>query len=756
MVPTPLMFRVVTASRQAQLRPPTTFLRSFHCTTSLRAAADPASNDTPTDTSPAKSADAADSTTSTPWIDQPFHEAIVDIVNHTKPKRTSTRKLKSAPPEDTKPKGTKTARQKPKLPQDGDATVPRKPGRPRKNAVAATVTISGPVPPAKPARSRRKAVDSPETVSETVSTAPALETPALPLQKTRTAGRPKIEPPAEPRSDIKTYLRWGLGGNWDGGKSIGDRKRMNIISEDACDAIITRMKPSLERHRGCDIIDINPGVGVWSAKLHDFLKPRTHILMEPDIRLCGPLLEPFVKAPDSTYKLIPKSGLVWGHLESVLNKSHLPFQTAYSRDDPRLDQRNDTLLVVANLGYYPKKPYKGFASLGQMVIYQLMSSINAHSLFQKYGQVRMLIWINDEERHNILPKTVSSRRKGSAEADFSCEKLEEVASGTATSPRRAREVGLDLEGLRKVLQKMEAKGIEIPKGRESFLLKQMFDLSDEEAQRGLRMEKEIAQEEYASLKKQALSGISVDRKRLSWLKYLTASNSRQQHRITALCNEFEKIMESAKAIQGLADPEQKDMRNAEYQERMVEWEENVAKLSGDNVNVVRNRCEDRLALRREKPLLLWDRREVEPLRLEPEEFYPAQTMCLFDIQPKALNPVLRKDYPNNYDVLEYLLVSFFTMPSQSVKHGLVGLVPGAYEWIDAECPSLKDVYKGGKPDLDRLSVRCLTEEMLVDMVEAWERWPFKPNKYEMLSRMGSVSHDATSGESDELGQAGTQ
>ena len=35
------------------------------------------------------------------------------------------------------------------------------------------------------------------------------------------------------------------------------------------DDLLQRLGPSLACHRSCDIIDINPGAGVWSAKVHD-------------------------------------------------------------------------------------------------------------------------------------------------------------------------------------------------------------------------------------------------------------------------------------------------------------------------------------------------------------------------------------------------------------------------------------------------------------------------------------------------------
>lgn len=79
------------------------------------------------------------------------------------------------------------------------------------------------------------------------------------------------------------------------------------------DDIIERLKPSLEKHHGCDVIEINPGPGVWSSALHEVLKPRTHVLMEPDHEFFQPMLQPLLDA-DSSYKLVPKSGINWKHV----------------------------------------------------------------------------------------------------------------------------------------------------------------------------------------------------------------------------------------------------------------------------------------------------------------------------------------------------------------------------------------------------------------------------------------------------------
>lgn len=63
---------------------------------------------------------------------------------------------------------------------------------------------------------------------------------------------------------------------------------------------------SLDIHKGCDILDINPGAGLWSQKLHAYLQPRSHVLMEPSFQRFKTFLDPLLNAPGSTYKLVEK------------------------------------------------------------------------------------------------------------------------------------------------------------------------------------------------------------------------------------------------------------------------------------------------------------------------------------------------------------------------------------------------------------------------------------------------------------------
>ncbi|KAK2628775.1 hypothetical protein QTJ16_001878 [Diplocarpon rosae] len=492
------------------------------------------------------------------------------------------------------------------------------------------------------------------------------------------------------------------------------------------------------------------------------LNPRTHILLEPDT-VYRPLLEPLVDTPGSTYKLIPKSGIVWAHLENVMSSGLLPFQVPLERSDPRLNQPNNTLLVLANIAYQPKKAYKGFASVAQMVMYQFVDTIRTHSLFQRFGLVRMLVWVNDDEKQYLgLGRSVAYRRKAAIEAGIVCEKFQEVASSCNNTSIWGRESLVEMESARRVAEKMERNGIKVPVGRESELTKRMArneTIDHSLLDRGYRHTDQYARR-LEVLTRAFESGV-MEKMDNGVLLYNHMQNMKHQkitgenvyRKMFEIAGQYEKILATQKKLLEAPDAKGAERQKNGLDRRVKAWERAFAALSSDSREDLKNNIENRIAMSSDPPLLLWDRREFEPLKLHPHEFWPQKEMCLIDIQPKAVWPVLRGNRENQ-DVLEYLLSSFFTISAQSVKHALMGLVPGAYEWLSEECKTLKDVRKGGNPDLDKLSVRVLTDEMLQDMVEAWTRWPWKPSRYEIMSRMGATSYDPD-GDADEfLGCAG--
>ncbi|TVY45434.1 hypothetical protein LOCC1_G007218 [Lachnellula occidentalis] len=572
---------------------------------------------------------------------------------------------------------------------------------------------------------------------------------------------------------VLQYLQKGYGGARRR-KAFGDVRRVNIVGEELCDVILERMKPSLAKHEGCDIIDVNPGAGTWSRKLHEVLKPRTHILMEPDTDLYQPLLQPLLDAKDSKYVLFPKPGVIWAHLERVLSEKHLPHQKALPPDDPRLEQPNDTLLFVANLCYHPKRAFKAFGSLTTLVLHQLMSAIRSHSLFHKYGTVRMLIWVTDEERLTPLPKHVAMRKKASLESEVSCGKIEEVASSGRPVGVFRRDDRIDAEQTLKVLANMEKLGISTPEGRETSMQKHLLEKRDEEGdipawvddgRIGIQFHKVIAEleakfaagefQKYSDIPRSPLPPRNEDlgpgkklRSRApfemtpEWLELakLRARKKTEENRgdiIYQYALRNDEIMAMQREIYNLKGPEYETRRKELFQ-LTREFKEDVAKLPGHQTRVmVTTHIDNEHLLRHDPPGLLFDRREVEPLKVERSDFFPHHELALLDFQPQAIWPILRKDYPANYDVFEYIVATLFLFPGQSVEMGLKSLWPGAYEWLVPVCPALTNPYKGGDMDLTRFSVRCLSSEMLKEIMEGWDKWPWRPSRIELLGQLNS-------------------
>jgi len=195
-----------------------------------------------------------------------------------------------------------------------------------------------------------------------------------------------------------------------------------------------------------------------------------------------------------------------------------------------------------------------------------------------------------------------------------------------------------------------------------------------------------------------------------------------------------------------ADESNKETIKMELAERTEDWRQEIASLRGNDIENFWQKHDSRKAFMVEPPILLWDQRKTEPLKVYAEEFFPKHELALLDIQPKPLPPILLENWPNNYEIYEFILFTLNQNPTQSVRAGMMALVPGAIDLID-QCPSITDPNKGGNMDLDLMNVRNLTLEMYIELVTAWAKWPFGPNRWEMLRRTGQ---EGIEGEEDSI------
>jgi hypothetical protein len=575
------------------------------------------------------------------------------------------------------------------------------------------------------------------------------------------AGRPPGPPkePVRPHYANEIAAKLGTEGVWHslrGGQRFRDKNavkntdkyRVNIVSEKLCDDAINYIRPTLARHEGCDLVDIFPGVGLWSQKLNDVLRPRSHIMMEPDENFYRPYLQPLLDRPGT--QLLPESGIIWDQLTKVLSPAVLPHQVERKYSPDETPQRNDTLLVSINLCMTPKRKFRSFESLAQLVLFQLISSIRPGALFQKYGLVRMLIWAENSEKASLVPRTVQRRKKMSIEAEVATEWICEVVGGDYDDPAvtRAnqwfrRDDALDLESTRRTLERMREHGFVMPPGREPHHLQAYLDVEKLKLQADDGVPgpstysvdrpymAELDRMEAAFAKGELAKG-SEELKRYKFLTYLRNFANKRSDRLLGLIDEHDDI------VQAHADAGADEDKITHAIRRGQAWTDKIRTFERHFRQTVVLHRDNRHILRQDPPILNWDRRYAEPLRASPSEFFPEAPCSLLDVQPKAAAPILRDIGPDSGrggDTFDQILRGISQRPMDPVFKSLGNLAPGAGEGVALQCPSLVDPRRCGiPPGLPGLASRGLGEAQLIELTEAWMRWPFRPTYAELVSQ----------------------
>ncbi|KAI9807988.1 MAG: hypothetical protein M1825_005295 [Sarcosagium campestre] len=581
------------------------------------------------------------------------------------------------------------------------------------------------------------------------------------------------------------------------GKTRKDKARVDIVSSSLCgaclsivfsskarrqcppeangllspDDTIARLAPSLVRHKNCDIIDMNPGSGLWSSRLHDHLKPRTHILMEPAHEYYAPFLKPLLKQRGSTYRLFPQSGSDWSSFQKLMTEDYLPHQHIPPIGDKRQNEANDSLLFVANIGRHANTRHSHLPSLTHKMIYQLLVSVYEHTTFQAYGLVRMLIWMNESQKRALLPGSVVDRRKFSVQAEASTKELVEVAGIDGNAGPHLRLPALELESSINVVKRMQSGGIKTADKRKLDRQRQAEGIlsatGDQEKSAkqtsSIPLAKELAElergfadgafyryvnnftPEDARKKRKGLPRAAAKPKsrttpqyaRLTRLRSLAEQKGKDQmlmDKVLAAAAKMRSIEQLIRTAEGFSD---ESLRQLE--DRLSDARTEYALHYGQMSAILQARAlmnlDDGAGFGQDPPLLVSDRRPFEPLAVDRDEFYPREALSLVDIVPKALPATIQAR--ESLEIFQYILGHVFTQPSQSLTDAFESLLPGAAEAIIPKVPALHDPARGGVTDIKDLRVRMLTVEMVEGMVEAWQRWPFKPGRMEMLASMAA-------------------
>lgn len=131
------------------------------------------------------------------------------------------------------------------------------------------------------------------------------------------------------------------------------------------------------------IIDAYPGPGVWSAALHNTIKPKQYIAMEPNPtyrRFLDTLQQP-------SFQVVASDPFRWRSFTDLVSENiYSPIKHARSRGI------HPNLLVTANLSMRQ----------GEQLCTQYINCITNQSWLESYGRVRLLLWVRSSTAIKLL------------------------------------------------------------------------------------------------------------------------------------------------------------------------------------------------------------------------------------------------------------------------------------------------------------------------------------------------------------------
>lgn len=561
--------------------------------------------------------------------------------------------------------------------------------------------------------------------------------------------------------------------------------RTQIVSPQLCDDTLAYLAPTLEKHKGCDILDLNPGAGLWSQKLHEFLQPRSHVLVEPMIERFETFLNPLLDAPDSKYKLCTKDPLRMDSFREMVDEDLFPHQKRLAAGDPNRHEPNNSLLVTGSFCWDPPLPGIGFDSMAKQMYVHLAGASAENDLFHAYGLARTLFWVPHDDFNAMIAEGASGMFRANR-----VHELSHTMDVVVTSSRRvrgrgrmgsSREPRMLIASDRRAIQAGRENGMVPPTHRRGTSYELSEGLEEHFAPDGnianiplmeylwrrhisgrdtagyisghatLHYDQEIElRSKYPDLPFDTITDRTIpgehvrgdktqvkipERKHLmshpayAEIKpfYKTRSGVvnviKRKNVQESLAQMGEKMFKLEQKILRMEDGSEKDTEMEALRKLEARYLWGIEHEVGVNYQTtVLAETDDMVAFNMSpRPLLYFDRRPYPPLAMEPAESWPANRLALVSTEP---DPAwARKDSEWRYWAEDFLY-GLYDHSSDSLKEALDKLQHGLAGLID-HCPSLKDPNVGGRLLLDHLRVRMLTPPMIEELVSAYIEWPFK-------------------------------
>ncbi|KAI9826958.1 MAG: hypothetical protein M1826_006534 [Phylliscum demangeonii] len=518
------------------------------------------------------------------------------------------------------------------------------------------------------------------------------------------------------------------------------RGAVRIGSADQYHDVLARLGPSLARHANCDIIDLNPGIGIWSTAVHEIVKPRTHILVEPEEKYM-PFLRPLLERAGSRYRLYAPRFIMNDNFRDLARADYLSGQQRLRPGDPGHANRNDTLLLIGNMGEFRPKAHYLFPRYKTLMMYHMVKAVRTQVDLSSYGLVRMLLWMSEQEKRTLLPRSIVLRKRSQIEAEMNMEYVHEIAGTDGTLNKGKRPDDFELSQTVQVVKGMAERGVDTPLHRklDSQREAEMFLATGAgSASAGLGDGIRRAwQDELLALDQAVQDG----RLQASSRKEGDPIYARYRY-LRQWAGQMRNKKQQVDTVIDLACGPVHDGPSGGASSRRVltdagsvaKLRQHVDKLGYLERGMVFTVLDEHLGRQRQPPLLMWDRRLDHPLAVHVEDFFPHEPLTLIDMQPRAMPALLTQDAAAQ-EVYEYLLSGLFRHGRLSFPDALEALAPNSFDGVAMHVPLLRDPAQGGYPDLHMMRPRTLSPEMLLAMVEAWQRWPFRPPRRRLLRSM---------------------
>lgn len=469
-----------------------------------------------------------------------------------------------------------------------------------------------------------------------------------------------------------------------------------------------------------DILDLWPGAGLWSSKINALLKPRRHVLIEPELRIYKPLLLPLTESNPS-YELLSADIHAIADWQSILS-THFPEQGLSNRDDSGILPKNDTLLILANPPpVASKKDHYTPARWWSVFMEACMHQTGLHA----YGSVRMIASLPISDAQQVIPRTIIERKRPALLTENVALHAFEVAAPRDPSIWATLK-GWDLvaANISRVAQRAAEQGVPTPPGREL----PPIPLAPESPDQGT-IPVPYVPRAYTEWHEKVWKKITTDtpgkegkrspmqRRGLTQLNkenrdvYIRQCQATVVAEIDELTNTLSRTAANPRESSAELEPILNKIEATRSKLDQISSEVHYEVLKEVPV-VVDNRREALHTGNFDDAVLHWDRRPFEPLLITPEELYPRETersILYFEADP---NPVavqkLNQLDPSQRDVplrlFEALSLTIGTRNLMTVAELLELVFPGRpINDIVKSIPGLAVfAAKTPKPDFDNL------------------------------------------------------